>query len=252
MSEPLPGGGVLCANCGTAATDCYCARCGQALRGRLESRQLVGAALDQLFSLESRLGRTVVELSRNPGAVARSYVGGRRARYVNPFKYCLAMVAAYLLLGAMLGVDPRDRVTANLSRGGDPVAWVAEAQAFLRRNLNNVIFFSLPLFAAGLRLIYRRRGFNFAETYAFVLFVVGHIFLVGLVLTPLAILSPAAMLGLRMLFHVAFFTWAAMVFYDQRTFAGGVRAAAANGLYFLSIVPVAMAFLTFYAIALRG
>lgn len=244
--------GVACANCQTPLTGPFCAQCGQRRRDRLRGREIVGTVFDQLFGLESRLGRSIIELTRSPGAVARAYVGGQRARYVNPFKYCLAIIAAYLLLGALLGVDPSQGIAASITQDGEVVPWVEEAQAFVRRNLSNLIFFALPLFALGLRLIYRRSGYNYAETYAFVLFIIGQVFLFRLILTPLAVWAQGpTTLILGHLIHLSFFIWAAMVFYDQRNLVGALRAMASHLLYYLSIIPVAFAFLIFYALFLR-
>jgi hypothetical protein len=242
-----------CLNCGARLAGVFCAHCGQKVvpGGRLTTGGVLRQGLDQLFGLESRLGRTVKELTCNPGRVVRSYVAGKRACYVNPFKYCLAMIAAYLLLGAILGVDPSKTINAGVvGPDGEQLSWAEDAQAFVRRNLNNVLFLALPLFAGVLRLLYRRSGFNYAETYSFVLFVVGHIFLVGLVLTPFAIWLPVPTLVARMLFHLLFFVWAARVFYDQRSVGGTLRAMLAHVLYFFSVVPVAGAFLAFYAFVL--
>ncbi len=252
-----PGHGLApehCLNCGVSLAGSFCADCGQRVLpgGRLTTGGIVRQGLDQLFGLESRLGRTVRELTRNPGAVVRAYVSGKRARYVNPFKYCLAMIAAYLLLGAVLGVDPSKTINAGVvGADGNPVAWAEEAQAFVRRNLNNVLFLALPLFAGILRLLYRRSGYNYAETYSFVLFVVGHIFLVGLLLTPFAVWMPGPTLLVRLLFHLVFFVWAARVFYDQKTFGGTARASCAHVLYVLSVMPVAAMFLLFYGLVLK-
>jgi|GEM_PF-3618911 len=47
-----------------------------------------------------------------------------------------------------------------------------------------------------------------------------------------------------------FFVWAETVFYDQRTVRGALFASLAQGLYFISIVPLAGAFLLFYRLVL--
>lgn len=252
-AKPVAGGmPAACTNCGATLGGAYCGHCGQRRRGRLHAGEILGEAADLLFSLDSKLWHTVAALFRRPGEVAREYIAGRRARYVNPFKYCLVMVAGYLLIGAILGADPSERLRVSFTRGGEVPAWIGEAQVFLRRNLNNVIFFALPIFAGVLRLLFRRAGYNYAEHYAFVLFTMGQVFLVGLLLTPLARWSPSSALAVRWLFHLVFFTWAAMVFYDQRNLGGFLRAVVANVFYVLSIVPVAFAFIAVFAIFLRA
>lgn len=76
-----------CANCGTALSDRFCSRCGQKDARRLVSlTDLVRDVLEDQFSLEARLPRTLLALFGRPGKLTADYANGRVARYIPPFR----------------------------------------------------------------------------------------------------------------------------------------------------------------------
>ena len=92
-----------CPNCGSAQVEQYCAACGQrAAELRTPVRAFLREALDDVFSLDSRLWRTLGALFRRPGSLTADYCEGRRARFVPPLRlYLIASFATFLLLLAV-------------------------------------------------------------------------------------------------------------------------------------------------------
>lgn len=84
-----------CRNCGTPpGAGEFCAGCGQRNRhSLLRSRELLEDVFEQIVEWRLPWPRTMLDLSWRAGAVALDYVEGRRARYVNPVKYCFIIVA---------------------------------------------------------------------------------------------------------------------------------------------------------------
>lgn len=242
-----PAAGEVCRNCGAPLTGAYCARCGQRHRpGPLSARELAAGVVDHLFSVDSRLWRTVVGLSRDPGGLCRRYVAGRRVRYVNPFRYSLTITALYFLINTLADVDP-GRVVSEVA-GAPPSELLRGAQAFVRTHVNNLLFVAQPLFALLLGWFYRRAGYTFAERYAFVLFAIGHSFLLALPLVLVARFYPAAALAARLLLSFVYFAWAATRFFASPGPRGVVKALLAKLVFYLSIVPLAMALILLYAL----
>ncbi len=249
MSESPTARGHLdaCLNCEAELAGPYCPRCGQRnVSRRLDARQIAHDVASHLFQLESTIPRTILELSRNPGRVAREYAAGRRVRYVNPFKYCITLTALFFVWNAFLGVD----LTEATMRGFEPESprqaeVIAGLKDFVFTHVSNVIFIALPIFALLLRRVFRKAGYNFAETYAFVLFVTGHVALVGLAFSALEkLMSLSMLLPVRTVFHVAFFVWAAVGFYRTPPLAGALKALAAHFAY-MAIVAVLASLLAF-------
>ncbi len=89
-----------CPNCGSAQVEQYCAACGQRAA---ELRTPVGVflreALDDLFSFDSRIWRTLIALFRRPGSLTADYWQGRRARFVTPLRlYLIVSFVSFLFL----------------------------------------------------------------------------------------------------------------------------------------------------------
>lgn len=228
-----------CSNCDALLSGPFCAQCGQRVRGRLSTRKLLGDLLAHGFSVESALWRTIAGLARNPGALCRDYVSGRRARYVNPLRYCLMVLAVYLLVSVVLGIDPTKAV-GKVVITGDTAAAADAARARFTRHIDLMLFLALPLFALLLRIYYRKAGYNYAEVTAYALFVVGQSFLYATMLLPFLLLIPTLTAGIRLLIQVAIFTWSATVFFGGKGMRGWIKALGVQFLYVLSVFPVAL------------
>ncbi len=92
-----------CLNCGSEISGPFCVTCGQnSSTERLNIRQLFSNAMGHFFNLDSVVPKTILDLSRNPGQVAKRYVAGERIAYVSPFRYCLAAVALMMVTCSQL------------------------------------------------------------------------------------------------------------------------------------------------------
>ena len=89
-----------CRNCGSALVQDYCASCGQrAANLRTPVSEFLREAVDDVFSLDSRIWRTLVALFRRPGSLTAEYWEGRRARFVAPLRlYLLISFVSFLFL----------------------------------------------------------------------------------------------------------------------------------------------------------
>jgi hypothetical protein len=183
QSAPTPSP-ETCPNCGAIRVGPFCAGCGQSLREPRVSfgllwRWLVG----QVLSFDRGFLLTVREMTLRPGTMIRDYLAGQRQRYTNPFTYLLLWSAASLLVWSLLGdhfmAQMRDSIAAGFRRS--PLT-----PAQLKRYLD-VFMLVIPYagqvtmlvclpFAALLRLLFRRSGYNFAEHFVFALFGMGHAF----------------------------------------------------------------------------
>ncbi|MBL8751981.1 MAG: DUF3667 domain-containing protein, partial [Planctomycetes bacterium] len=161
MAEP----DGACPNCGAVRHGRYCHACGQDNRRLgLQLGDAVADAVDALTSLDSRLLRTVLGLSRRPGDMVRRYLDGQRVGFVAPFRYALATCAVWWLAVAwqLSGVD------------------LAKVPAGLRVSLQygqllNLLF--VPALALVQRLVFLGAGRGYLPHLAFSFFVLGHVFL---------------------------------------------------------------------------
>ena len=95
-----------CLNCGDPTVGNYCPVCGQRkIDVRISLRRMLREAMDDQFSLNSTLPRTLGTLLFRPGRLTSDYVQGRVARYIPPFR--LYLVSSLLFFVALSFVaDP--------------------------------------------------------------------------------------------------------------------------------------------------
>lgn len=202
-------------------TDRYCGSCGQPRTGRLGFRDITSAALAEVASFDTAFLRTFIGLTRDPGRVAREYIEGRRARYMNPLKYAFFAVTVYVVLAHLFDapVGPPQEV----AEGGALRDVVVGVLPYL------MLLALLPA-AALQRLLFRSHGDRWVECYVFGLYAYSHIFWL---LTLLVVAGTYAMPygffvvhGLRLVFWI----WATTGFYRSRSFGVVLKA----GLVFLT------------------
>jgi Protein of unknown function (DUF3667) len=199
-------GSPLCLNCGEKLLGKYCWRCGQeAADLHRPFRELFSGLVDDVFSLDTRLLRTLVPLFFRPGLLTREYLAGRRARYVRPLK--IYLIAALVFFG-VVALLPKENVhvvrgqesPAAIPEGGSRLTFkvperfplfdrpLQEASARAREhpqefadaffdNLPRVFFLLLPAFALLLKLFYWRQDRYYVDHLIFALHYYAFVFL---------------------------------------------------------------------------
>jgi hypothetical protein len=95
-----------CENCGTVLNGPFCSQCGQrAISPVVSLRQFASDVLDGLFSVDSRIWRTILPLLFQPGSLTRDYLAGRRERYLPPFRTYLIMSLLFFMIASVFGTD---------------------------------------------------------------------------------------------------------------------------------------------------
>lgn len=105
-----------CTNCGDATPGNFCRNCGQRkVEVRVSLRRMLMEVLDDQFSINSALPRTVGALLFRPGHLTREYMNGRIARFIPPFRlYLVASVAFFLVLSMLPALrDPLADATST-------------------------------------------------------------------------------------------------------------------------------------------
>lgn len=98
---------VCCPNCGNAAPERFCPRCGEqrindkdfSLRGYL------GEALNVLTNVESNVLRSFAALIARPGHLTAEYFAGRRKRYLKPLQLFLFCNLIYFFAQSYTGAN---------------------------------------------------------------------------------------------------------------------------------------------------
>lgn len=187
-----PQVGQECLDCGSVGTGAFCGTCGQRREAPLlPFRQILAEAAADLTNIDGRSVRTLATLFRNPGAVTRDYIAGRRTRYVPPFR--LFLIASAVYFSVILLTDSSSFLVfgANLTINGEPPGSVIEVEPELGSGpfadfiglAPRLMFLLLPVFAIFLKLAYAGSGRLYAEHVIFSLHYYTVVFLVFAVTT---------------------------------------------------------------------
>jgi len=238
MSEKSPA----CLNCGGAPAGPFCQGCGQkAVVQRLQPNGLAGDVIGSILDFETGVWRTFLGLLTRPGEVAREYVGGKRRRYVNPLKYLLFALAVYFVLASALDVHLSDLSAARITvTDGQEQQQEEAAKAlieFLDSQQRLLILAGVPIYAWTLGLLFRRRGYNFAEVCVLLLYAFAQTTL--MIRLPMMLWSAAtgrSLLLLALPLQVLYFTWVSKRFFDTTWWRALLAAGASFLAWFTALV----------------
>jgi hypothetical protein len=107
-----------CPNCSAELTQEYCSNCGQR-RIRpddLSARRFFGELFDEVANLDMKFKtvRTLRGLAI-PGWLTAEYLGGRRQRYLTPFKVYLVCAAIFFLSAPLAGFNLASLIESDRS-----------------------------------------------------------------------------------------------------------------------------------------
>lgn len=122
--------GQTCMNCNVPLTGPYCHICGQKDDDlRRPFWTFLQALLDDIFSSDSRLIKSLILLVLVPGGLTRAYVQGRRAAFVPPIRAYLVMSIVFFLALELtdlalidLKVTPKDTVADSVVDTGTDIS----------------------------------------------------------------------------------------------------------------------------------
>jgi len=150
---------TTCLNCGHTYIGNYCPQCGQsASTDRLRLKPMLMEFLPDIWNLDNRLIRTMVELVARPGHMVRNYiVDGRRQSYYKPIALLFLLTAVYVLLQHLLfgsqsniHIDENTTVEVDselvrmvIDKGRVIWTWCMENKAWV--TLLEVLAFLLPI-----------------------------------------------------------------------------------------------------------
>ncbi len=130
--------GTRCLNCvhPLDLSDKYCPECGQLnSTKRLSFDDFFYEFLSGFYAYDSQLRRTLRMLLFSPGRITKEYVQGRRARYVNPFKFYLSIaILFFLIYGFTNSFDKEDEGARNVKEIRD---LTPEEREKIRNDLRN-------------------------------------------------------------------------------------------------------------------
>ena len=122
---------AVCLSCGAPVTGVFCVACGQKNDDLRRSVLILAREfIEDTFSFDSRMWRTLGALTTKPGRVSRAYAHGKRSRYTPPVRLFLVVSFLFFLL---LGVTQTLFVAITVHDGSEN----SSVKLFLMPNENS-------------------------------------------------------------------------------------------------------------------
>ncbi len=110
--------GLHCANCGAAMQGEFCHECGQSIHSVLRPmHHMVEETVETVLHIDGRIVHTLPPLLLKPGFLTLEYFGGRRVRYIAPFRlmFVLCLLSFFVFHLAF------DQITGTVVANGQPL-----------------------------------------------------------------------------------------------------------------------------------
>jgi hypothetical protein len=242
---------TVCKNCANEFEGKFCPQCGQkAKTKRITTKQVFSEARQRIFHYEQGFWYTSKQLLTRPGHAIREYLEGKRVQHIKPIKFMFWASAISFLLFHLSGLDKEMMQKIGEQQGAaSPIGQQLSQKIFQVFSDHPAImmFLMIPLIAFWSWLLFRRKGYNFAEHFVLNTFLMGELSLAAIITMPISkILNSFTDTTLLMtLFSigiwVAYFSWAYSQFFQQRKIGIWLKGGLAILLgYFFMIVVVSI------------
>jgi len=203
--DPVPV--VFCPSCGSGEADAFCPRCGQRIRGRLDTSEVLVQFASGLTNVEHGLFHTLRELTLRPGKMLRGYLAGRTVRLVPPATLLFLAVGLYFMLFSVLDVG---RQVMPAVAASDPAALASNARliAAWERHGRWLQILQIPLLALAWRLFLGSRV-RYAECFVFGCYVLAYVQILTLASLAAAGISQAAKIAVSGVINLATYAYVA-------------------------------------------
>ena len=114
--------GLHCANCGASTQGEFCHECGQSIHSVLQPmHHMVEETIETVLHIDGRIVHMLPPLLLKPGFLTMEYFGGRRGRYIAPFRLMFVLC----LLSFFVFHLTIDQLTARVGANGHPLGHVS-------------------------------------------------------------------------------------------------------------------------------
>lgn len=240
-----------CPNCENEFTKSYCNNCGQKLiKGDLTIKMVLSDFVQNVFLFDTTLYKTLAGLLIHPGNLVKSYLEGKKKKYLQPFQFFLLFMTIYLIVLNFFGDILFDSINSGLQIEieSDKISKVELLQTLVRKNLNILYFILTPIIAFFIHIFYKKTKFNFAEILIFALYIMGVALLLSSVVVIIGQFS-SKLLVLKSIVILGYFPFAIMQFTNSKSFLGVAKALMTIVLSYLMFALIILVFVSLYVYA---
>lgn len=193
----------------------YCAQCGQSpYKGKLTFKRAMHDFFHAVTNVERGFTHTVIRMTTSPGYVIKDFLDGKTRPYFFPARYAFILVTISTLILIKTGIfDMSQNTFYDQGEMSDTQRIATEQiQHYIKQFLNFFVLIQLPFNTLVSWLLFRRRGYNFAEHFVANTYIMGQLSLLGLIILPFYYFLPLEdfgmiNMGMSLALSAAFFSF---------------------------------------------
>lgn len=156
-----------CTNCGAEITARFCGQCGAKYgKKEVDLKSLFQVVFETITNWEQKMLVTLKVLAKEPGKIARAFIGGERRKYYHPVKFLLFWAGVNLFIALTLKVSfgDVDTKSTELEQGFNK---------FIQNYISLIYAFSVPVMALGPFMVFRNIDPKFVNYCVILCYIVG-------------------------------------------------------------------------------
>ncbi|MBC7904676.1 MAG: DUF3667 domain-containing protein [Gemmatimonadaceae bacterium] len=155
----------ICKNCGNEFSGTFCNNCGQKPAHRLDAKHIAHEVAHVFTHADRGIFAFIPKIITQPGVVALDYVEGKRKKHFNIFQYLIIIVGVVVFIVSKTHFLENTIKDYNAGEASQRMSMVQQGITRLMQKYFNVILFAfIPVYALVSLLLFRKKGYNFAET----------------------------------------------------------------------------------------
>ena len=209
-----------CKNCKEPIYGNYCSNCGQSAEiKKINARYILNEIADVLF-VNRGMFDTIKDLLIKPGISIRSYITEDRSRFVRPISFVVVTSLIYTIIHYFFPLGLEDLVSQfgeNNQVSVDVTKWAQENSGYTN------LFVGLFM-AFGIKLFFRKAGYNLSEIYVLICYVFGLTTLFDAVGSIFQAITHWNLFNFLFITESIYITWAVGQFFDGKKVASYIKA----------------------------
>jgi hypothetical protein len=241
---------ISCPQCGTdlASNFSYCPVCGQKrIQAKESLKDIINNFLGDYFAFDSKIMTSLKPLVGKPGFLTLEYMAHRRVKYISPLRLYIFISILFFLVLNWGGAHNENAQMLSQSN---------EMDDFFRNYLPKIFFFFVPLFAAIMKLLFRKSKVTYVNQlvgalhfHAFVFLILSFYVLISAVFARFQMFSVnMALLGALVVWFFAYLFISMKRITGVSRFSLVWRFLVSLILYSLAVTLITIAFMGYFAL----
>jgi len=210
----------ICKNCNEPINGNYCSNCGQSAEIKKINRQYIFTEIADVLLVNRGMFDTIKNLLIKPGISIRHYITEDRRRFVKPISFVVVTSLIYTIVNYFFSLDIENFVSQfgeNNQASVDIAKWALENSGYVN------LFVGLFM-AFGIKLFFRKDGYNLSEIYVLICYVFGLTSLFDAVGAIFQAVTHLNLLNFLFVSESIFITWAVGQFFHEKKATSYIKA----------------------------